>query len=463
MKGYQVRRKEFWVLVAKVSAISIFVVTLLLFDSWVIFGKDLSGHNFIHFPTLRIFLAVNVLLLSIAIIVIFVLFHKKNLYQIRNDAKDRAISAVNRISRLTTWVSNIDYMAYLICRKLNETLGGEFWLLIADNKYTLKFHKPYMDKARQILDDPDTVSFDEHPVMHEDGKIIYFQPILRNGKKIGVLVAKVSSDNPFIYLRETLPDQISIIISNLKIRIKLNRTRIKHEKEVLRSLILSSISHDLKTPLSSIIGGLRIISELTNSNKLNTQDGKILISTTLEEAERLKDFISDVLEMTKIESGAIVLQRQYLDLSMITDRILKRFSDQLQNYTVEVALDQNVRVYFDPTSYEQVIHNLIDNTIKHSPEKTIIKIWDSLEQDLYSIFIKNEGYGIDQEKLNTIFSKFERFIRNDKAGKGGLGLNIVKALMEVNDANIEAKIATDYQGVVFILKFHNFKNEADLF
>ena len=201
---------------------------------------------------------------------------------------------------------------------------------------------------------------------------------------------------------------------------------------------------------------MSVFRALSNQNKLNKENTEILITTALEESERLHSFISDVLEMTRIESGAIKLDKKPLNPFLIVAKILARFEKQLQEYQMEIALDQKIKINFDQIALEQIIQNLVDNTIKYSSKNTKIIICDEISSDNYRIFIKDEGSGIDPTKLDLIFNKFERFSLEDKVLGSGLGLAIVKALMEINNAAIVAKNSDEAKGAVFILEFSEY-------
>lgn len=326
---------------------------------------------------------------------------------------------------------------------------------MAESAFCEKVNDSYIKQAKRVLDNPQPL------VVREKSNDIYFHPIVKGKRKIGILIAKVDKGNGFHYLMKILPDQISNTINNFENSIKLDEAQVNEERERLRSLILSSISHDLKTPLSSIIGGLNIFTSLSQQNKLDEESSKALISTALEEAERLKGFIAEVLEMTRIESGAIRMQKQFLDSTLLIERTLKRFERKLKDYYLEISLNRQIKINFDPTCCEQIIQNLVENTIKYSPKNTKITIWDDVSNDNYSIFIKDEGGGINPEKISMIFNKFERFSLEDKVVGSGLGLSIVKALMDANNAAISAKNSECGKGAVFILEFREFRDDTE--
>jgi two-component system sensor histidine kinase KdpD len=434
------------------------VVDLLILVLWLVFSKNYSLHfNIAQISAIESCLVINFLLLVSMTLLSALLIRSNKIYKTENLAKDHAFRVIYQIVRLKFAVSNNDELASLICKELSKDLGGEFWFFLPTRENNTIPSTYYIEKSEQALEDSVSI------VITEDDKKVYFLPIIKSHKKVGVLIAKVGPENSFRYLRKILPDQIYVIIDSSDALRKLSKAKINQERERLRALILSSISHDLKTPLSSIIGSLKIFNELSDNNHLDEESGKTLISTALEEAERLTRLISDVLEMTRIESGAIKLQKQFLNLSSIIKRTLKRFEDGLKDFELEVFLTSKIRVNFDQISCEQVVQNLIENAIKYSPKNTTIKIWDDYDDHRYRILIKDDGEGIPEEKLEMIFNKFERFDLEDKVVGSGLGLSIVKALMELNNATIRAEnCEPGYGGAIFILEFTDFKYEVDV-
>ena len=424
------------------------VAAVLLIPLWIGIKKSYFDSALLHQTSVIINF---VLSLAIVLLMIFMVYTLR-IHQTENFAKTHALKIINRISRVKLMAFNVHDLMDMICKKLEEELGGRFFLVLADDNFEAKLNKVYAEKARKSLNNITSITF------HHESKVVYFQPVAVVDKKIGVMIAEVDTHNDFNFtVREILSNQIAIVLNTFKVRKRLSEAKVTQEREKLRSLILSSISHDLKTPLSSIIGSLAIFKNLSEQNKLDEESGKDLISTALEEAERLKSFIDDVLEMTRLESGALKLQKELLSPLDLVERTLKRFEEALKNYELEINLSEKVRINFDPTSGEQVIQNLIDNTIKYSPKNTKISIWDKLENGLYYVFLKDEGRGIKPEKLDLIFNKFERFALEDKVVGSGLGLSIVKALMEANNATIIAKNAEGEKGAIFVLGFREFK------
>jgi len=375
-------------------------------------------------------------------------------------AKDRALKSINKIIRLKLSAVTLEELISSICQKLNEDLGKKFAIILKEDLGVKNYGdewltKKYSKKIAQVLINPRRL------FMMRGGKIVNFCPLEIDNKKIGIFLTEVNfSDDFLLSFRKILPsivDQISFILDSFQTRALLNEIKINEEREQLRSLILSSISHDLKTPLSSIIGGLTIYNKLNDQDKLSKEDQHDLISTALDEAKRLNQFISDVLEMTKIKSGAIVLQKALFDPLDVIEKILNRFQLKLRGYEVDISLSRKVRIAFDPVSFEQIMQNLLDNSLKYSTRNTKITIYEEFDAEgFYNIFIQDEGNGVDPEKLDLIFNKFERFT-TDKVSGAGLGLSIVKALMEANNAKISAQNVEGKSGIIFNLQFRDFQ------
>lgn len=383
-----------------------------------------------------------------------------NFYAVENSTKDRTLKAINRISSIKSSAKDIKDLMTLICKILDEDFNAKFWIVSKDGNSSLMSVRICQDKIEEVFKKM------QPEVIHESGKTIYFTPLFVVDKNVAVLITEVcDGDRTGLSLGRILPvlaKQIGILIDNFEIDTRLTKSKMNEESERLRSLILSSISHDLKTPLFAIIGSLNILKILSYKNKLSKKNKKTLIMTALEEAERLNGFISDVLEMTRIESGAIRIHKRSLSPAIEVPRILKRFEKKLEEFQVEISLTTKIKIHFDLISFEQIIQNLIDNTIKFAPKNTHILIHDEILEHSYRIFIKDEGRGLDPTKLEQIFNKFERFSLGDKTLGSGLGLSIVKALMECNNAKVSAQNCNGKTGAIFILEFKDFSKKAHL-
>jgi two-component system sensor histidine kinase KdpD len=251
---------------------------------------------------------------------------------------------------------------------------------------------------------------------------------------------------------EITTNHIANVLKKLDLEHQLEQRKISNEKEKIRSLLLSSISHDLKTPLSVIIGSLNIYKTL--SKTLSQEETKYLIDSTIEEAERLENFIKKILKMAKIESGAIKLHQSWynpLDVVYRVRRIFMKSNDKI-NIVINKNFKPNIELYIDYVLIEQVIQNLLENAIKYSyPNKDIV-ININLEKKSTIFEIKNEGIKIPKNKLARIFDRYLRLEDQDKKVPGtGLGLTICKTFIEMHNGKIKVQSTNDGTMVIFSL------------
>jgi K+-sensing histidine kinase KdpD len=421
---------------------AVFTITLLII--LIYSSKTLWQINFLSLITAQSVIAIVIISKTIDLI-----------------GKDRALKVINEITQANLLALTIEDLSRMICQKLHQELKGNFAIILSDNGKLSYYGEAQSERLHNVRVKSVLKSGQQLTVMGLQ-KISHFHPLHVSGKCVGVLFTEIGIWNNFILsFHQILPviaAQIYLILENFKTRTLLDEIKINEEREKLRSLILSSISHDLKTPLSSIIGGLSVY------EKMNSRDKVAMVTTALEEAIRLNQFISDVLEMTKIKSGSLTLQKQFLNPRAIIERTLQRFEANLKDYRLAMLLSGKISVNFDPISFEQIIQNLVDNIFKYSAKNSRILIYEeAISNDCYKIFFQDEGKGVAPENLDLIFNKFERLTSQGAAiYSSGLGLSIVKALMEINSASISAENVKDNKGIIFILRFHDFQHHSQM-
>src|SRR5262249_50557217 len=172
---------------------------------------------------------------------------------------------------------------------------------------------------------------------------------------------------------DALMDQAALAIERVRLVEDLDKTKRTVEADRLRSALLTSISHDLKTPLAAVLGAAGTLRSL--SSALDERAKADLVATVIDESERLNRFIANLLDMTKLESGAIVPNSALHDVGELVGTALERTSKILAQHRVEVELaDDLPMVEIDPVLFEQVLFNLLDNAAKYAPAGTVIRI-----------------------------------------------------------------------------------------
>jgi len=252
-------------------------------------------------------------------------------------------------------------------------------------------------------------------------------------------------------LLDALLDQAALAIERIHLAQDADRVRLAAETDRLRSALLTSISHDLRTPLASILGA--VTSLKTQPEDLDGAAQREMIGTIQEEAERLNRFIGNLLDMTRIESGAVVPCTSMVDLSEIVGSALQRASKILSAHRVEVRLAPDLPMLkLDVVLFEQVLFNLLDNAAKYAPRASVIDVHAEAKDETISLQILDQGEGIPSADLDRIFDKFYRVHATDRRRAGtGLGLAICRGFVEALGGNITAGNRADGAGAVFTI------------
>jgi two-component system sensor histidine kinase KdpD len=224
------------------------------------------------------------------------------------------------------------------------------------------------------------------------------------------------------------------------------------EADRLRSALLTSISHDLKTPLAAILGAAGTMRQL--SGALDDASKAELLATIIDESERLNRFIANLLDITRLESGAIVPQTTLQDLGELVGSALARAAKILTHHRVDVELAADVPMLeLDPVLFEQVLFNLLDNASKYAPADTTIRIRSWREAQSVCLQVLDEGVGIPPDDIERIFDKFYRAQKGDQVRAGtGLGLAISRGFVEALKGTITAANRADRTGAVFTIR-----------
>ncbi|HSC19346.1 MAG TPA: DUF4118 domain-containing protein [Rhizomicrobium sp.] len=242
---------------------------------------------------------------------------------------------------------------------------------------------------------------------------------------------------------------VAFVGSNLAARVR--RQNVIAETERLRSAMLTSLSHDLRTPLASILGAVSSLRAHRRSLTGPSQDD--LLATIHEEAERLHRFIGNLLDMTRLECGAVAAKVEAVDLSDVTGTALRRAENILQAHRVEVDIPPDLPlVELDPVLFEQVLFNLLDNAAKYAPRHTDIRLRAREDGPLVTMEVADQGDGIPTGESERIFDRFHRAESADRKRAGtGLGLAICRGFLRAMKSNIVAANREGERGAVFTI------------
>jgi two-component system, OmpR family, sensor histidine kinase KdpD len=250
-----------------------------------------------------------------------------------------------------------------------------------------------------------------------------------------------------------LADQSALAIERIGLASDVERARVASEAERLRSALLTSISHDLRTPLASILGSATSLKNYRDTLDIGQQDE--LIGTIQEESERLNRFIANLLDMTRLEAGAVEPLTDLVDIGDIIGSALRRAGKVLAQHLIAIDLAADLPMLrLDPVLFEQVLFNVLDNAAKYAPAGSEVRVSAQRKGDIVRIQVLDEGDGIPPGDLERIFGKFYRVHAGDSRRVGtGLGLAICRGFVEAMGGTITAGNRQDRHGAVFTLAF----------
>lgn len=216
--------------------------------------------------------------------------------------------------------------------------------------------------------------------------------------------------------------------------------RLARENEQKKDELIVYLAHDIKTPLTSMIGYLSLLSEIKD---MPQEQRNRYIDIALDKSYRLEDLINELFDVARFNSEKIVLEKEEINLNLMLEQIADDFYPTLKemNKKINFTSDEKTILYADPDKLSRVFNNLIKNAVNYSKENTDIDISILNKENQATVKITNKGKQIPKEKLDKIFEKFYRLdsSRTSKAGGSGLGLAIAKEIVELHGGRIYAE------------------------
>lgn len=214
-----------------------------------------------------------------------------------------------------------------------------------------------------------------------------------------------------------------------------NRKRVLFEKEQRQAV--ANMSHDLRTPLTSIIGYIQI----ANNENLSEVEKKELLAIAFDRAKRLERLLNDFFELSVLESTDYELKLQRINLTKLLTEVLVSFYDRFQEKRLEPTiegLENNVTIFADHSAVTRVIENLLSNTLKHADGNIMIRLEE--QNGVASLMITNDALSLTEQDVQHMFDRFYMADQSRSGKSTGLGLSIVKSLMEKMNGSISSKL-----------------------
>ncbi|MGH8801266.1 MAG: sensor histidine kinase, partial [Casimicrobiaceae bacterium] len=229
---------------------------------------------------------------------------------------------------------------------------------------------------------------------------------------------------------------VALIISRLVAEVRHRAAEraslaIEAETERIRSALLASISHDLRTPLAVMAGASSSLAE--EGERLRSDERAALAQSIFGEARRLSEHVAKILQMTRLEAGAMTLKRDWASVDEIVGSVLARLRAVLASHRVIVELPSDLPlIRVDATLIEQALGNLLENAAQHTPPETIVRVRAQRHAGEVVLTVEDYGGGLSEDRLERVFTRFHHGVSESSGTGVGLGLAICRAVIRLH-------------------------------
>jgi two-component system sensor histidine kinase KdpD len=360
-------------------------------------------------------------------------------------AREERTASLYALSRELAALSGDEALADVVVRHLRNTFSAEGAILLPDEAGRLTLVPggpigPMDDKelgvARWTFDHAAAAGLTT-PTL-PSARAMYV-PLISSGRTVGVLAIRPADPrwlhNPLQrQLLDAFAGQAAVAVERAALAQRNQESKLAIEAERLRTSLLSSLSHDLRTPLASIQGAA---STLLNDERLAPTARHDLMTGILYEVERMGGLIRNLLDMVRLESGMLQVQKEWYPLEEVVGVALIRLDDQLSTHPVRTGLPADLPLIpMDGLLMEQVLINLLENAVKHTMPGTPIEITARAGQGEVVVEVADRGPGIPAGQEELIFDKFHRLPSLDAEGGSGLGLAICRGIVQAHGGRI---------------------------
>jgi two-component system, OmpR family, sensor histidine kinase KdpD len=360
--------------------------------------------------------------------------------------RERRTSALYAMSKEFASARGIDALLEIAVRHLLDVFRGRLAILLPGDDGRLQ---PRAERLAPFHLDPNDLAVSQWAYEHRQpagvgtdnlpGAQMLFVPLVASRGVVGVLGMRLADPALFEapdqrHLLETFTNQIALAVERGLLADEAQAAQVGIESERLRNTLLSSVSHDLRTPLAAITAGTSAL--LDDATPLDAAARREVIQTMGEEAERLNRLVQNLLEMTRLEAGMPV-RREWHPIEEPIGAALHEFGARLRGRAVTTTIPPDLPlVPLDPLLIERVVSNLVDNALKYTPAGSPIEISAAREGDSVVVEVADRGPGLPSGDEGRVFDKFYRGIRSVTGS--GLGLAICRGLVEAHGGHIDA-------------------------
>jgi two-component system sensor histidine kinase KdpD len=364
-------------------------------------------------------------------------------------ARERRTALLYGMSRELAGTRGLEPMATVAVRHVAEVFAAQAVVLLPDAAgrlhwpgaapQSVSFRHADLSVAQWVLDrgKPAGIGTDTLPAT----PAIYL-PLTGTGGTLGVLGVRPSKRRRVLlpeqrYLLETFAGQIALALERAHFAAASEAASVAAERESLRNTLLASISHDLRTPLAVIAGAASTLA--SQSERLEPAARLELARSISEHAQDMAQLVSNVLDLTRLESGDVPLRIDWQSVEDLAGAALGRLGDRIGAHPVTMEFPADLPlVPVDAALFVQVLGNLLENAVKYTPAGTRIRLAAAAIADEVRITVEDDGPGLPVNETERLFDKFQRGREEGTVTGAGLGLSICRAIMTLHGGRIVA-------------------------
>jgi two-component system sensor histidine kinase KdpD len=364
--------------------------------------------------------------------------------------RERRTEALYRLGRKLTGIVGRQFLAIETERIISDTFGGEAAVFLPEQGRL----RPIMDHLASFAASETEIAVAQWVFDHGQpagrgtdtlpSTQAFYLPLVSPEGMMGVLGIKHEGLDQALLsdsrsLLEAFASLLALALERDRLTLQAQDATVQARTQELRSTLLASVSHDIRTPLAVISGACSSLLE-ENGTPFDNSLRRELLNTISEEADRLTRLVENLLRLTQLSSGRFRITKEWHPVEDIVGSALHRVNRLLGNRTVEVNLpDEMLLGQFDAVLIEQVLVNLLENAARYTPADSPIEITGSRTNTGISLEVADRGPGLSPDELVTVFETFQRGRGAMADSRGaGLGLAICRAIVEAHGGRIEA-------------------------
>jgi two-component system sensor histidine kinase KdpD len=370
--------------------------------------------------------------------------------------RERETAALYALGRDLAISGDLDSYINAIVRRIKETLGHDVTIFLPDtqNRGALK---PYKGDSNINVDNNINVdsnelnaavrSFQQKKIVGHGTDMLRnaaarYLPLITARGAVGVIALSLTDKTDELTIEQerllrAYADLAAVAIDGIRLADELHDARVLKATEKLQTALLNAISHDLRTPLVSVIGVLSSLQE--EGIGLDDDAKRNLIQVASEEADRLNHLITNLLDESRLEAGAITLSKQLYEVQDLIGAALEQLGSRTGTHPIKIDIPAEMPfIDVDFGLLVQTLVNVLENALKFSPSDQPVEIKGRQADGEVHIEIADHGIGIPEQDLPHVFDKFYRIKRPDNVAGTGLGLSISKGIIEAHNGRIEA-------------------------